>query len=105
MLVKFNELAMEWSEGRDKKFSRRKAFQALTMCDKCYTYYYKSSWHFEKPENFPSEHDAAVPVRFTRCAACLEQDEALYVAESYPISSEKSVEWEQDGVTSSSLSH
>ena len=105
MLTKFQDLATDWSEGEGRRSSRSRTFRALTMCEKCYTYYYKNSWHFERPDNFPSEHDgAAVSVHFTRCAACLEQEEALCAEELNPISSGKVMEWEHSGVSSASFS-
>ncbi len=54
----------------------------LTMCWKCFTFYYKNSWHFEKPEYLNRDYEREIPVRFTECPACLEQELALYESES-----------------------
>ncbi len=51
------------------------------MCKKCFTFYYKNSWHFERPEYLNREDEVEVPVHFTECHACLEQDEAQYETE------------------------
>lgn len=48
------------------------------MCKKCYTFYYKKSWHFDKPMSVKIGNDEEIPVRFTECAACLDQDSAFY---------------------------
>jgi len=60
----------------------KSGFRALTMCKKCYTFYYKKAWHFERPEYLDDYVEQEVPVRFTECPACLEQDEALFEKES-----------------------
>lgn len=75
MLVKFKSLD-NWGAGSKKKFSKSRKFGALTMCKKCYTFYYKHSWHFYKPEQLEKDTDSIVSVRFTQCPACLEEETA-----------------------------
>lgn len=57
-------------------------FKGLTMCKKCFTFYYKNSWHFERPEYLDQSDEVEIPVHFTECFACMEQDQALYETES-----------------------
>ena len=66
----------------DQKQNIRSGFRALTMCKKCYTFYYRKAWHFERPEYLDDYVEQEVPVRFTECPACLEQDQAMYETES-----------------------
>jgi hypothetical protein len=73
MLVKFKSLD-NWGVTNKKKFSRSRKFGALTMCKKCYTFYYKHSWHFYKPEQLEKDTDSIVSVHFTQCPACIEEE-------------------------------
>ncbi len=82
MLTKFKTLAKGWAEDQKKRFPKSQNFRALTMCEKCYTFYYKNSWHFEKPEHLAHADDSTVAVKFTQCPACVEQELALYDMES-----------------------
>ena len=52
------------------------------MCKKCYTFYYRNSWHFEMPEELRRDPEAEVPVTFTQCGACRMEEEALYESEA-----------------------
>lgn len=70
MLVKFKSLGA-WGDKTKKKFSKSKTFGSLTMCKKCYTFYYKHSWHFYKPEQLEKDTDSIVSVHFTQCPSCL----------------------------------
>ncbi len=54
----------------------------LTMCKKCYTFYYRNSWHFDRPIALETDADEEIPVQFTKCTACLEQDSVYYDVES-----------------------
>ena len=66
-----------------KKFSSvGRSVKGLTMCKKCYTFYYKNSWHFESPEYLDQTYEVEIPVHFTKCLACMEQEQALYETES-----------------------
>jgi len=51
------------------------------MCKKCFTFYYKNSWHFERPEYLNQNDEVDISVHFTECLACMEQDQALYETE------------------------
>lgn len=78
MLRKFKSITRDWALSHRDRFSKNKVFKMLTMCKKCYTFYYKKAWHFEKPGYFEQINDEEVPVRFTECPACLEQEAAMY---------------------------
>ena len=65
------------------KFPKRDPFnrelRKLTMCRKCYSFYYKSFWHFEAPLAIQEDNDEKeIPVRFSQCPACIELEVALY---------------------------
>jgi len=51
----------------------------VTMCKKCYAFYYRSVWHFEAPEfvrnGVPSSQ--AVSLRLSECPSCIEMDLAM----------------------------
>jgi hypothetical protein len=55
-----------------------KDFKKLTMCKKCYSFYYKKVWHFEAPDVVRDEEEPEVAVRFSQCPACVEQELTLY---------------------------
>lgn len=76
MLRNIKSIAENW--GLDKNRKVNSAFRALTMCKKCYTFYYKKSWHFERPGYLDDYSDQEVPVRFTECPACIDQEVAMY---------------------------
>jgi len=67
-----------------KKFSSSidQGTKGLTMCKKCFTFYYKNSWHFERPEYLNQDDEVKIPVHFKVCLACMEQEQALYETES-----------------------
>ena len=75
MLRNIKSITQDWVG--DKKRNATSQFRALTMCKKCYTFYYKKSWHFEKPDYLDDYVEQEVPVRFTECPACLEQEISL----------------------------
>jgi hypothetical protein len=70
MLVKFKSLS-SWGEKTKKKFTKGKNFGGLTMCKKCYTFYYKHSWHLYRPEQLEKDNDSVFAVHFTECLSCL----------------------------------
>ena len=79
MLKKFKTMTKDWV--KEKKGQLPKNYRTLTMCEKCYAFKYKNSWHFKRPDGyFSSEQE--IPVIFTQCVACLEQENALYENES-----------------------
>jgi hypothetical protein len=82
MLKKLKSYADDWVTSQKKRFPENKRFQALTMCKKCYTFYYKRSWHFERPEVLEGDNETPIPVCFTECPACLEQEVSYYDMES-----------------------
>jgi hypothetical protein len=53
----------------------------VTMCKKCYTFYYRNTWNFDKPMTLETDQDEDIPVHFTKCTACLEQESAFYERE------------------------
>lgn len=81
MLTKFKTLAKDWSLNHKPK-ARRNSFSVITMCKDCYTFYYKNAWHFERPSYLGNQDDTEIPVHFTRCPACLEQENSMYEGES-----------------------
>ncbi|MES3004572.1 MAG: hypothetical protein V4690_00495 [Patescibacteria group bacterium] len=82
MLTKLKVLTKKWAKQEGGRFPKTKNFRALTMCKQCYTFYYKNSWHFEMPNEIDGDSETQVPVRFTQCPACIEQELALYDTES-----------------------
>lgn len=82
MLKKFKTLARDWIADRKKEYPKNMNFKHLTMCDRCYSFYYKNSWHFRKPRYLNEYNEEDIPVHFTQCVACLEQENALFERES-----------------------
>ncbi len=78
MLKKIKLTAKDWIANSQKRFGGDEGPRRLTMCKTCYTFYYKNAWHFDKPGYLQMERDEEIPVRFTQCPACLEQEVALY---------------------------
>lgn len=78
MLKKIKMQAEDWVANHNKRLMEGKSLKRLTMCKKCYTFYYKNSWHFERPVALDEEQEHEIPVRFTQCPACLEQEVASY---------------------------
>ena len=83
MLKDIKSKAQDWVSGHNKRISERKNFGKLKICKKCLTFYYKNSWHFERPLYLEQDIEQEIPVRFTECPACLEQEEAFYESESF----------------------
>jgi hypothetical protein len=83
MLKKLKSNAKDWLSSSENKFSPAdRGVKKLTMCKKCYTFYYRNSWHFERPEFLDKNYEIEVPVHFTECLACMEQEQASYDKES-----------------------
>ena len=59
-----------------------KNFGTLTMCKKCYAFYYKSVWHFEAPGFIQDEAKREIPLRLTECPACIEMEVTLQERDS-----------------------
>lgn len=83
MLKKLKINAKEWSASQRSKYQAHKSFKKLIMCKKCYTFYYKNSWHFFKPKNVVIDHNEEIPVKFTECSACMEQETASFVEREF----------------------
>jgi hypothetical protein len=79
MLKKIRADAKNWL--KTNKTEGDTQYRKLTMCKKCFTFYYKKGWHFEKPAYLDSDREEEIPVRFTQCPACLEQEVAAYEME------------------------
>lgn len=75
MLKRLKSNTKNWVLSNRKKFNVNKS---LTMCKKCYTFYYENSWHFYRPLNMKIGNDEEVSVRFTECSTCLDQESALF---------------------------
>ncbi len=82
MLKKIKLNAQDWVMNHKKRILSDNSTKKLTMCKKCYTFYYKHSWHFDNPLNLEADREQEIPVRFTECPACLEQEASLYEVES-----------------------
>lgn len=86
MLKKFKSAARDWALGHKERSSEDKTFKMLTMCKQCYTFYYRNSWHFERPEYLEQTSEQELPVKFVQCPACLEQELAMYEKEGELVS-------------------
>ena len=53
----------------------------LVMCRRCYAFHYKKSWSFEMPKYLSGHRDEEVPVLFSQCPACLEEENSFYEKE------------------------
>ena len=82
MLNKFKTLAKDWASDSKKRLPRIKNSRNLIMCERCYSFYYKNSWHFERPEYLSEVREEEIPVLFRKCVACLEEEDSLYNMES-----------------------
>lgn len=85
MLIEFKTFAKKWAERRkgEKNYKEDSGLKTLRVCRECYTFYYKNSWHFEKPDDVESyRKNSRVSIDFTQCPACLEQELATYDMES-----------------------
>jgi len=81
MLKKIRTLAKNWVDGRENKIPKIKNLRTITMCDNCYAFYYKNSWHIKRPAYLVEYGEEETPVLFTKCGACLGQEDALYERE------------------------
>ncbi|MDB5259026.1 MAG: hypothetical protein JWO73_234 [Candidatus Taylorbacteria bacterium] len=82
MLRKLNAIVKTAAANQMKRASAaKKSLKKITMCKKCHTFFYRNSWRFESPSYLNDVIDDEIPVRFTQCLACMEQDMAL--ANSY----------------------
>ena len=72
------KVTKNWVQDKTEKLPKN--YKSLTMCERCYAFKYRNSWHFKQPEYLTSEQE--VPVIFTQCTACLEQENALFENES-----------------------
>lgn len=83
MLKKLELRARNWVLNRKKSFnSPIQRAKKLVMCKKCFTFYYNRSWHLERPEYLDQNFETEIPVHFTECLACMEQDQAQLERES-----------------------
>jgi len=82
MLKKIRSGAKSFVLDYKNRLLDKSSLEKLTMCKKCYTFYYGSSWHFEMPENLKKYPEEEVPVTFTLCSACRVEEEALYENEA-----------------------
>jgi len=73
--------AKDWIVSYKKKLTENRAVNRLTMCRTCFTFYYKNSWHFDKPSYFEVD-EKEIPVRFMMCPTCLDLEVASYEMES-----------------------
>jgi hypothetical protein len=82
MLKRFKKLAKDFGYGKRKRLQKIKNSVSLAMCEKCFAFYYKNAWHLSKPTYLVEYDEEEVPIFFTKCSACVEQEEAMYEKES-----------------------
>ena len=82
MIKNLKTKAEDWVASHKKRISEGRTLKKITMCKKCYTFYYKNSWHFERPVYLNEEKDEEIPVRFTECPACLSEEVSFYENET-----------------------
>lgn len=82
MLKQIKSNVENWVTKNNKRIRESQVVKKLTMCKKCYTFYYKNSWHFDKPISLEPIGEEEIPVKFVECPACLEQEVATYEMES-----------------------
>lgn len=84
MLKKFKLGANNLVSNYKKSLSERRSQSKLTMCKKCYTFYYRNSWHFEIPRFLTNEREKEIPVLllFSQCPPCLEEENVFYENET-----------------------
>lgn len=82
MLKKLSLGTRQWVENYKRRMSEkdrnRESVRKLTMCKKCFTFYYKNSWQFENPLHMEGDVEREVPVRFMECPACLEEEVSTF---------------------------
>jgi hypothetical protein len=71
----------DWKISPKGRVNKGKKFRAVTMCKRCYTFFYRNSWRIERPLEVNHNDNSEVPVRFTECPACIEQELAMYDSE------------------------
>lgn len=81
MLKKIRTSTSDWL-GNYQKSSVDDGLQRLTMCKKCYTFYYRNEWHFEKPKLIEDGLQQEVVVHFSECPPCLAEEMASYELET-----------------------
>lgn len=82
MLKSIKSNVENWVVNNRKRFSRHRATKKITMCSQCRAFFYNNSWHFDKPLNLNVEDGIEIPVKFTECPACLEQENILSETEA-----------------------
>ncbi len=82
MLNKNDNFTTDWNYTRRRKFEQLKDSALLAVCDNCLAFYYEDSWHEEHPKNLSIYYEEEIPIFFTQCFTCLEEEEALYERES-----------------------
>ncbi len=77
MLKNMKTLENVWALRKNKKLSPDSGLRTITMCKRCYTFYYHHSWHFEMPAELQGlDKNDNVAVRFKECPACLGEEAA-----------------------------
>lgn len=82
MLTKIKLNAKNLVQSYKKSLLESKSQKKLTMCKKCYTFYYKNSWHFEIPTYLKERREEEVPVLFSQCPPCVEEENTFYDSEA-----------------------
>ncbi len=65
-----------------KRLSGMKGLRKLIMCKKCFTFYYKNSWHPEVPLFLKDHQEEEINVLFSQCLPCLEDENNFYENEA-----------------------
>ncbi|GEM_PF-1697704 len=72
----------DWTSRYKAKLLGTGTVEKLTMCKKCYSFYYKNSWHFEMPAYASDYQEENIPVILVKCGACLREENDIYDMES-----------------------
>ena len=72
----------DWISSYRTKLLGTRTVKNLTMCKKCYSFYYKNSWHFEMPAYASDYQEENIPVVFVKCGVCLRDESDMYDTES-----------------------
>ncbi len=82
MFKKIKFATRERFEHLHKAKKNMKELKKLTMCKKCYAFYYQKIWHFEAPVAIQNIEEKEIPVKFAQCPACIELEVSLYEKDS-----------------------
>ena len=83
MLKHYKSYTHSWTESKMRKSDKGNSLRSLKMCKKCYTFYYKNSWVYDKPKQQNSwDDEPTISICFTECPACLSEESSKSELES-----------------------